>query len=100
MPASEQTQQLVSSQGKSFHVEEPKLPPKVPAPKLGDLRADVDLERPSLKRKEVESSGSNRFKVVSQLVIAMRRFQGKCPIGDKGPPTPTATFTAVSRSYL
>ena len=39
--------------------------------------ANVDLEdSPSLKRKTAGTSGSHRFKVVSQLVIAMRRFQG------------------------
>ena len=41
--------------------------------KIEDL--ELRLGRPSLKRKEVESSG-NRFKIVSQLVIAMKRFQG------------------------
>ena len=44
-------------------------------PEVKDLAQN--LEQPSLKRKEVESSGSNRFKIVSQLVIAMRRFQGE-----------------------
>ena len=43
-------------------------------PKIDDL--ELRLGRPSLKRKEVESSG-NRFKIVSQLVIAMKRFQGE-----------------------
>ena len=38
---------------------------------------DIDLERPSLKRKDIESSGSNRFKIVTQLIIAMKRFQGE-----------------------
>ncbi len=42
-------------------------------PEVSDL--ELRLGRPSLKRKEVESSG-NRFKIVSQLVIAMKRFQG------------------------
>jgi hypothetical protein len=35
------------------------------------------LERQSQKRKEVDTSHSHRFKVVSQLVIAMKRFQGE-----------------------
>lgn len=34
------------------------------------------LERPSLKRKDAPNSG-NRFRVVSQLVVAMKRFQGE-----------------------
>ena len=38
---------------------------------------DMNLERPSLKRKDIESSGSNRFKIVTQLIIAMKRFQGE-----------------------
>lgn len=42
-------------------------------PEIDDL--ELRPGRPSLKRKEVESSG-NRFKIVSQLVIAMKRFQG------------------------
>lgn len=42
-------------------------------PEVKDL--ELRLGRPSLKRKEVESSG-HRFKIVSQLVIAMKRFQG------------------------
>ena len=47
------------------------------APMVAELKdTEVGLERQSLKRKEVESSGSNRFKIVSQLVIAMKRFQG------------------------
>ena len=47
------------------------------APTLADVKK-VDLEdSPSLKRKTAAgTSGSHRFKVVSQLVIAMRRFQG------------------------
>ncbi len=45
-------------------------------PKLADIKK-VDLEdSPSLKRKDGGTSSSHRFKVVSQLVIAMRRFQG------------------------
>ncbi|EIE21607.1 hypothetical protein COCSUDRAFT_66969 [Coccomyxa subellipsoidea C-169] len=44
-------------------------------PKLADIKK-VDLEdSPSLKRKDGGTSSSHRFKVVSQLVIAMRRFQ-------------------------
>ena len=38
---------------------------------------DMNLERPSLKRKDIEPSGSNRFKIVTQLIIAMKRFQGE-----------------------
>lgn len=46
------------------------------APTLANVKK-VDLEdSPSLKRKTAGTSGSHRFKVVSQLVIAMRRFQG------------------------
>lgn len=45
------------------------------APTLANVKK-VDLEdSPSLKRKTAGTSGSHRFKVVSQLVIAMRRFQ-------------------------
>ena len=47
------------------------------APRVAELKdTELGLERQSLKRKEVESSGSKRFKIVSQLVIAMKRFQG------------------------
>ena len=47
------------------------------APKVTEVKdLELGLDRPSLKRKEVESSG-NRFKIVSQLVIAMKRFQGE-----------------------
>ena len=47
------------------------------ASSVAELRdTELGSERQSLKRKEVESSGSNRFKIVSQLVIAMKRFQG------------------------
>ena len=38
---------------------------------------NMSLERPSLKRKDIEPSGSNRFKIVTQLIIAMKRFQGE-----------------------
>jgi hypothetical protein len=46
-------------------------------PRVAEVKdTELGLERQSLKRKEVESSGGNRFKIVSQLVIAMKRFQG------------------------
>ena len=47
-------------------------------PKAADATdPDMNLERPSLKRKDIEPSGSNRFKIVTQLIIAMKRFQGE-----------------------
>ncbi len=45
-------------------------------PKLADSKELAPEESPSMKRKDVSSSTSHRFKVVSQLVIAMKRFQG------------------------
>ena len=44
--------------------------------RASDPTAGPELERHSSKRKEVEKSHSNKFKVVSQLVIAMQRFKG------------------------
>ena len=44
------------------------------------------LERPSLKRKDAPNSG-HRFKVVSQLVVAMKRFQGEHPVHETKAPS-------------
>lgn len=45
-------------------------------PKLADIKKGDSEESPSTKRKELGTSNRHRFKVVSQLVIAMKRFQG------------------------
>ncbi|CAL5221784.1 g4046 [Coccomyxa viridis] len=68
-------------------------------PKVSD--PELRLGRPSLKRKEVESSG-NRFKIVSQLVIAMKRFQASLnptyTYGKRPSPTPSSSAPVSSRS--
>jgi hypothetical protein len=75
MPSSERAELSVSEAQKLSGGEVATVMKVVP-PALADTRGTELLERPSLKRKEVEPSSSNRFKVVSQLVIAMKRFQG------------------------
>ncbi len=75
MPATGEAD-LVLVKDAASGTEAPLLAGQTTGPKLADIKKLEPEESPSMKRKDVESSTSHRFKVVSQLVIAMKRFQG------------------------
>lgn len=75
MPATGEADLALSKDAASGK-EAPLIAKQTAGPKLADKKKLAPEESPSMKRKDVDSSTSHRFKVVSQLVIAMKRFQG------------------------
>lgn len=75
MPATGEAELSLSKHAASGK-EAPLLSGQTAGPKLADTKNWAPEESPSMKRKDVDRSTSHRFKVVSQLVIAMKRFQG------------------------
>ncbi|BDA44842.1 hypothetical protein COCOBI_06-3200 [Coccomyxa sp. Obi] len=74
MPATSEAE-LVLSKDAASGKEAPLMAGQTAGPTLADIKKVEPEESPSMKRKDVDSSTSHRFKVVSQLVIAMKRFQ-------------------------